>query len=116
MENKLITKEDFENALLVIKNYKKQNELKCKNSIVDSVLNMEKTKTKIMLDYVFEQDKYLGYSALIKRLSFVLNNDLLFKIGIINVKIVFKKLLENKLIISDNGFDKNYHRNRYFLP
>lgn len=116
MENKLITKEDFENALLVIKNYKKQNELKYKNSIVDSVLNMEKTKTELMLSYVFEQDKYLGYSALVERLSFVLNNDLLFKIGIINVKIVFKKLLENKIIISDNGFSKNSHRNRYFLP
>ena len=116
MENKLITKEDFENALLVIKNYKKQNELKYKATVLDCVLNMEKTKTELMLAYIFEQDKYLGYSSVVKRMSFVLNNDLLFNIGIINVKALFKKLLENKIIISDNGFYKNSHRNRYFLP
>jgi len=116
MENKLITKEDFENALIVIKNYKKQNQLKYKTTVLDCVLNMEKTKTELMLSYIFEQDKYLGYSSVIKRMSFVLNNDLLFNIGIINVKSLFKKLLENKIIISDNGFSKNSHRNRYYLP
>ena len=94
---------------------KEQNSLKHKYPITDCVLNMEKSKFDLMLNYIFEQDKYLGYSEIVKRMSFVLNNDLLFKIDTINVKIVFKKLIENKIIIFDKGFLKNSHRNRYYL-
>ncbi len=115
MENKLITKEEFENALLVIKNYKNQNKQKYKTSIVEIILNMEKSKIKLMLDYIFEQDKYLYYSEVVSRMSFVLNNDLLFGIGTNNIKAVFKKLLDNKIILSDNGSTKYNHRCRYFL-
>ncbi len=113
--DKIISKHQFDEALNIIKCYKEQNKIKYKSLIADSVLNMEKSKFDLMLNYIFEQDKYLGYSEIVKKMIFVLNNDLLFKIGTINVKIVFKKLIENKIIISDKGFSKNSHRNRYYL-
>jgi len=101
MKNKTITQEEFEYALLVVKNYKSQNKAtESKEKIVKLVLNMETEKIIKLIDYIFLENENLKYSEVVSRMHEFLNNTLLFKIGIRNVKLVFQLYLKHELILS----------------
>lgn len=101
MKKELITKEEFESALLVVKNYKSQNKAtESKEKIVKLVLNMETEKIIKLIDYIFLENENLKYSEVVSRMHEFLNNNLLFRIGIRNVKLVFQSYLKHDLISS----------------
>lgn len=105
-----ITKEQFESALLIVKNYKIQEYKlnKNKQTIVEQVLSLNETETKDLLLFVFNGKLELRYSIVVNRLYYYLNNIALIKTGTINTKKIFKEYLNNGLIFSKE-LNKKYN-------
>jgi len=102
MEKIKITKQEFENALELIKKYKIQERkiIEIKKPIVEQILELDKKNIKRNLDFIFKEKDNLKYAEVVNRMHYFLNNVLLIKIGIRNVKFVFKEYLKSNLIKS----------------
>lgn len=106
-----ITKQEFETAIELIKNYKIQEKVNVQKSktVVENVLNESSENILKIIDYIFIEKENLRYNEVVVRMHFFLNNKLLFKIGIRNTKIIFQEFLKSDLIKSKVEIFKSFN-------
>jgi len=97
----MITKEDFLNAKELIKNYKIQEDKKKYIKKVDLFLFNSPEKTMFLLKNKFNTNKTIRYKDVVSIISDVYFQVYNKNLGTNNSKIILKKLMQDKIILSE---------------
>ena len=97
----MITKEDFLNAKELIKNYKIQEGKKKYIKKVDLFLSNSSEKTILLLKDKFSTNKTIRYKDVVSIISDVYFEVYNKNLGTNNSKIILKKLIQDKIILSE---------------